>query len=44
MEIDDAVKVSLVFYTDYILNEILEREYKLNLTTSQRTIRIYERF
>jgi hypothetical protein len=31
MEIDDAVKVSLVFYTDYILNEILEREYQTQL-------------
>ena len=27
-EIDDAVRVSSVFNTDYILNEILEREYK----------------
>lgn len=31
MEIDDAVKVSLVFYTDYTLNEILEREYNSQL-------------
>lgn len=31
MEIDDAVKVSLVFYTDHILNEILEREYQTQL-------------